>query len=40
MHFLEHMILGLKFEDYLSSWPNDKQMIEYRNRCFIHPDEI
>tara|TARA_B100001093_G_C26533191_1_gene886897 strand:- start:252 stop:827 length:576 start_codon:yes stop_codon:yes gene_type:complete len=40
MHFLEHMILGHKFEDYLSSWPNDKQMIEYRNRCFIHPDEI
>ena len=40
MHFLEHMILGNQFDDYLQSWPNDKQMIQYRNRCFIHPDEI
>lgn len=40
MHFLEHMISNLSFESYLNSGLNDEMMINYRNRCFIHPDEI
>lgn len=40
MHFLEHMILGNSFEDYLTSGVNDKQIIAYRNHCFLHPSEI
>jgi hypothetical protein len=40
MHFLEHMIQELPFADYINSGLNDKKMIEYRNKCFLHPDEI
>ena len=37
MHFLEHMINEIPFSEYISSGVNDKKMIEYRNKCFLHP---
>ena len=37
MHFLEHMIKGIPFKEYIDSGLNDKKMIEYRNHCFLHP---
>jgi hypothetical protein len=40
MHFLEHMIKGLSFKDYINSGLNDKKMIEYRNHCYLDPEEI
>ena len=40
MHFLEHMIKGLSFKEYINSGLNDKKMIEYRNHCYLHPEEI
>jgi hypothetical protein len=40
MHFLEHMIKGLSFKEYINSGLNDKKMIEYRNHCYLHPKEI
>jgi len=39
MHFLEHMINEIPFSEYISSGVNDKKMIEYRNKCFLHPDD-
>jgi len=39
MHFLENMINGTPFSEYISSGLNDKKMIEYRNHCFLHPEE-
>ena len=40
MHFLEHMIKGLSFKEYINSGLNDKKMVEYRNHCYLHPKEI
>ena len=39
MHFLENMINETPFSEYISSGLNDKKMIEYRNHCFLHPDD-
>ena len=39
MHFLENMIDGTPFSEYISSGLNDKKMIEYRNHCFLHPHQ-
>lgn len=39
MHFLENMINETPFSEYISSSLNDKKMIEYRNQCFLHPDD-
>jgi len=40
MHFLEHMIKETPFSEYINSGLSDKKMIEYRNHCYLHPDEI
>jgi len=40
MHFLENMIKGTNFNKYVKDKLSDKRMHEYRNRCFLHPDEI
>jgi ribosome biogenesis protein Tsr3 len=40
IHFLEHMIKGFPFKKYLNSGLTDKKMIEFRNQCFLHPQEI
>ena len=40
MHFLEHMIRGLPFKQYIKSGLTDKKMIQYRNHCFLNPKEI
>lgn len=39
MHFLENMINETPFSQYISSGLNDKKMIEYRNHCFLHPED-
>ena len=39
MHFLENMINEVPFSEYISSGLNDKKMIEYRNHCFLHPED-
>ena len=40
MHFLEHMLKGYPFKKYLNSGLNDKKMIDYRNHCYLQPEEI
>ena len=40
MHFIEHMIKETPFSEYINSGLTDKKMIEYRNHCYLHPDEI
>jgi hypothetical protein len=39
MHFLEQMIDGTPFSEYINSGLNDKKIIEYRNHCFLHPKD-
>jgi len=39
MHFLEHMINEIPFKEYIKSGINDKKMIDYRNHCFLNPND-
>lgn len=40
MHFLENMINNVPFKKYINSGLSDKKMIQYRNKCYLHPEEI
>jgi len=40
MHFIEHMLRGQSFKDYLQSGLTDKKMRHYINQCYLHPKEI
>ena len=40
MHFIENMLRGNSFDEYLNSGLNDKKMRRYLNKCFLHPLEI
>lgn len=39
IHFLENMINGTPFSEYINSGLNDKKMVEYRNHCFLNPED-
>ena len=39
MHFLEHMLQGRPFKQYLNN-VNDKKVKQFLNECYLHPNEI